>query len=357
MKKIDYLKSFSPMWFAVSMGIGGFANVLLHIMEDSSILSLLATVIVIINTIFFTIFLIPWILRWFIHYDSLSKDLKHPVYSNFFVTMPVALMILATNIMNVGSHFFEMSTLVTIAFVFWAIGVTLTLIFSVTTTYNMMMTDTIHPQMTNFAWFISPVASIIVPLLGNNLVKFYATNNLELAHLINFVDISFYGIGFLLFIILSGIIFNRFLFHKMPGSMVLPSFFILLGPIGVGTISLMGLSSVNTLLGLLPTANVLNFLALILWGFGFWALGLLMSITFMYIKNWKIPFSLSWWAFIFPLAAYTLATISVYHYLNFKFIHVFAIILTFILSILFIITFINTLIGVITLKLFKPIEH
>jgi C4-dicarboxylate transporter/malic acid transport protein len=315
-----------------------------------------ATIIVIINIIFFTTFLIPWIFRWFNHYDHLSKDLKHPVFSNFFVTMPVALMILATNILNIGGSYFTTSTLMTLAFIFWIIGAILTIIFSVTTTYNMMMAQTIHPQMTNFAWFISPVANII-PLLGNNITKYYASSHLEIAQLINLINISFFGIGFILFLILSAIIFNRFIFHKMPGSLVLPSFYIMLGPIGVGTISLMGLSSANVTLGLITSVQVLNFLALILWGFGFWALGLLILITIMYIRQGKIPFSLSWWAFIFPLSAYILSTISIYHYLHYEFLHTFAMILTSVLSILFLITLTKTAIGMVSKKLFHPVNH
>lgn len=357
MKENQFLKHFSPMWFAVSMGIGGFANVLLHVFESSDIVKLFVWILVVINIIFFTSFLVPWIIRWFTHYDDLSKDLKHPIFSNFFVTMPVALMILATNIMNVFSPIVEKDKLMIFIVVLWIIGAILTIVFSVATTFNMMMKDSIHPEMTNFAWFISPVANILVPLLGNNVAKYYIGVNIDLAHFINFINLSFFGIGIVLFFILGGIIFNRFLFHKMPGSMVLPSFYIMLGPIAIGTISLMGLASVNVSLGLLDSVKDISIIAILLWGFGFWALGLLLSLTIMYIKKDKITFSLSWWAFIFPVSAYVLATMNVYHYLHYEFIHVFAYIITVILSVLFVVTFAKTVKGIVLKTLFQPIHH
>jgi C4-dicarboxylate transporter/malic acid transport protein len=351
MKNNAVIRHFSPMWFAVSMGMGGFANLLYQLGSNSEFLKVSGIIIAIINVMVFVIFLGPWILRWFIHNDKISEDWKHPITSNFFITMPVALVLIATHLLMMGAAIFGISSSMTISLVLWVIGMILALLFSVYTTFNMMLHETIHPMMTNFSWFVSPVASIIVPLLGNSLVKYYALSNTPLAEFINIMDIAFYGIGFLLFIILSSIVFNRFLFHKLPGSAVLPSFWILLGPIGLGTVSLMGLAEANVLLGWIYTVQFINFLAIILWGFGIWAFSLLVMITGMYMKDGSIPFSLSWWAFIFPLDAYSLATLSVYKYTNILAIKYFALLLTILLSTLFIVTFIKTLLGVIKKEL------
>ncbi|MHB1407679.1 MAG: SLAC1 family transporter [Desulfitobacteriaceae bacterium] len=50
---------------------------------------------VIINV--FLLFIVPWVARWFLHFETLKQDLQHPVMSNFFVTMPVGAMIVGTN--------------------------------------------------------------------------------------------------------------------------------------------------------------------------------------------------------------------------------------------------------------------
>lgn len=348
------VRHFSPAWFAASMGIGGFANLLYQIAPGNMFFEILGQILWVINTILVGVLIVPWVLRWIIHFDKLSEDLKHPVMSNFFVTMPVAGIILATNFLLMGRNYFSMQFLMNMSLVIWIFGVVLALLFSVYITFNMMMSDTIHPNLTNFSWFIAPVASIIVPLLGNSLVKYYIGSNIQLANLINIIDLTFYGIGFVLFIILSSIVINRFIFHKMPHAMVLPTFWIILGPIGVGAISLMGLADANVALGFLLSTETIKLFAVIFWGFGLWAFGLILLITLKYLKNGEIPFSLSWWAFIFPLGAYSLASLSIYNYSHIKIIFVYTIILTILLSIIFIITFIKTIIGIVNKKLISP---
>ncbi|MGD9909673.1 MAG: C4-dicarboxylate ABC transporter [Candidatus Izemoplasmatales bacterium] len=354
MKNNQLVKQFSPMWFAVSMGIGGFTLVIYQMSSMISFFKIIAIILAVFNLLVFITMLIPWTIRWFSHKESVNQDIKHPVSSNFFITMPVGLMLIGLQMVMIGSPYFGMIISMNIALIIWFFGVILALIFSVATTFNMMRNDSISPELTNFSWFISPVATIVVPLLGNNLVKYFFANNIALATFINLIDISFFGIGIILFMVLISIVMNRFLLHKMPGSMILPSFWILLGPVGVGTVSLLGLAETNTLLGWISSSEGLNILAYILWGFGIWAFSLLIVVSIYYIKSGKIPFSLSWWAFIFPLSAYSLSTLNLFHMTQVIVIKYYLFLLVFILIILFIVTISLTIKGVINKKLLYP---
>jgi len=357
MKNNQLIKHFSPMWFAASMGIGGTANLMYQLGSQANLFKVIGLILAGLNILVFIAMLIPWILRWFVHYDTVMSDVKHPVSSNFFVTMPVAMMLIATHVIMMGSSYIGVSSAMTIAVILWSIGVVLVLAFSITTTFNMMKQESIHPQMSNFSWFISPVASIVVPLLGNNLVKYYALFNIPLASFLNVIDIAFYGIGFLLFIILLSIVLNRFLFHQMPPAMVLPSFWIILGPIGVGTMSLMGIADASAILGLITDVQGIHMLALALWGFGIWALVLISVITINYVKEGKIPFSISWWAFIFPLAAFTLSSLSIAQVTQVNVIKYFGFAMTAILSIIFLMTLFKTIVGVFNKTLLLPKQN
>ncbi len=350
------IRHFSPAWFAASMGTGGLANLLYQLENNSQLLKTIAQILGVLNLIMFISFLIPWILRWVFHLDKLKEDIKHPIMSNFFVTMPVAGIILGTNFFIMGKDYFSMPFITTLSLVFWCIGVILALILGIFITYNMMMSENMKPEITNFSWFITPVASIVIPLLGNMLVKYYVFINLPLAKFINLINLNFFGIGFTLFIILSSIVLHRFIYYKMPPAMVLPTFWIILGPIGVGTISLMGLADTNVLLGLLQSSDSIKLLAMIFWGFGLWAFGLISLVTIKYLKQGKIPFSLSWWAFIFPLAAYSLSSLIIYQYTKVQFIFIFTIILIILLVIIWVITLIRTIIGIANGKLLIPAD-
>jgi tellurite resistance protein TehA-like permease len=221
----------------------------------------------------------------------------------------------------------------------------------------MVHKSSVGHEVTNYSWFITPVASIVVPLLGNLLAKDYIQTSIQTAKFINLIDIVFYGIGAMLFVIFSSIVLQRFISHPMPDSIATPTFWITLGPIGVGTISLIGLGDASKMLGLLASVDALKFLALILWGFGLWTFLFVLAISIRYLIKDKIPFSLSWWAFIFPLAAYTLASYSVYLYTKVDAVYWYVIFLASLLSLLWAVTLIESFIGVYNRKLlFPPIE-
>jgi C4-dicarboxylate transporter/malic acid transport protein len=344
----DIIRNFSPAWYAAVMGTGGFANLLYLLSSRFAFIKPISVALFFLNIFLFLILIVPWILRWFFHFDKLIFDLKHPIMSNFFVTMPVGGLILGTNFFIIGKEYFNISFIIIVSLILWIYNVLFSLIFGVFVTYNMMATENIGPELTNYSWYITPVASVIVPLLGNLLIKSYIEKNLELAKFINFIDMIFYGIGMMLFIILSSIILNRFINHKMPHSSTAPTFWILLGPIGVGTISLMGIADISKQLRLINSTDTLYLLSIFLWGFGLWAFIITLVITIKYIKQNLIPFSLSWWAFIFPLSAYALATFNVYSYLKMQPIFWYLVLLIILLAFMWIITFIKSIIGTIS---------
>ncbi|MBB6063345.1 C4-dicarboxylate transporter/malic acid transport protein [Thermosipho japonicus] len=356
-KKVKFseiIKYFSPAWYASVMGTGGLANVFYMLSSKMHFLKSFAISLFFLNIFLFFFLLIPWILRWILAFDKVIEDLKHPVMSNFFVTMPIGGLILGTNFFIIGKEFISMSIILGFGIFFWIFSVALSLIFGVFVTYNMMLSENIGPELTNYSWYITPVASVAVPLLGNILANFYLKTNIEFAKLINIIDISFYGIGMILFIILSSIILNRFINHSMPHAATTPTFWIILGPIGIGQVTLSGIADISKKLGLISSGATLKLLSIILWGFGLWAFLLTIIVTLNYIRRGGIPFSLSWWAFIFPLSAYTMSTLNVYMYTKIKLIYWYAIFLASILTLIWVSTFVRSLIGTLNGKLLIP---
>lgn len=85
-----------------------------------------------------------------------------------------------------------------------------------------------------------------------------------------------------------------------------PAIWINLGPLGAGAVALLNLTK------MLPVAgDAFRAFAFILWGFGLWWLAMAVLMTLHYLRNLHLPYSLAWWAFIFPLGAYVSATYNV----------------------------------------------
>lgn len=346
--------NFSPIWFAAVMGTGGLANILVMLAQKMPVLMWGAQALLWFNALLFIVLLIPWGARWIWSRDRAVADLKNPLLSNFYSTMPAAAIIVGTNLLLIGPAFFAETILIRTGLILWLAGMLLAFLFSIAGMYNLFNTESVGPESVNMAWLMSPVVNIVVPLLGNLLVLRIAAGNPELALFINLIDTSFYGIGFMLFLVLSGFIFGRLIQHGWPPAMMAPSFWILLGPIGVGALALIGLSEASELSGLIGNVQILKYLATVLWGFGFWAFLLILAVTTRYLQKGGIPFSLSWWAFTFPLAAYAMSTLAVAGFWTSQVIFVYGLLLSALLLALWAIILFRTIAGAIKGALLVP---
>lgn len=108
----NLVRYFSPAWYASVMGTGGLANVLFLLGSRMPFLKPISFGLLWINIALFVILIGPWIARWFLHFDKLVEDLKQPIMSNFFVTMPVGGLILGTNLFIIGKGHFSMPFIV-----------------------------------------------------------------------------------------------------------------------------------------------------------------------------------------------------------------------------------------------------
>jgi C4-dicarboxylate transporter/malic acid transport protein len=347
----EMVKHFSPAWFACVMGTGGLANLLYLLHSNISFLKPLALILFWFNVVLFITIFVPWLLRWFMHFKNLLSDLRHPMMSNFFVTMPAAAVVLGTNFFIIGKEYFAGGFLDGLGLVMWIVGAILILAISVFVIFNIFSQDNIDIEHVNFSWFIPPVVGALLPMLGKWLVSAYLITNTGLAQTINISDLVYYGISITLFIILAGVVLNRFVFNKLPKDGLLPTFWIILGPVGLGSAALMDLSDSAKALNLINSVDTLKLVAIIFWGFGLWALLLTFAITFYYLRRGKIPFTLSWWAFIFPLAAYALASYNIYNYTKIELVYWYTLFLAALLIFLWVITSVNTISGIIKNKL------
>ncbi|MEA3292458.1 MAG: SLAC1 anion channel family protein, partial [Pseudomonadota bacterium] len=140
----------------------------------------------------------------------------------------------------------------------------------------------------NPAWFIPVVGNILVPIAGVPL---------------GYPEISwfFFSIGIVFWLVLLTIFFNRIIFHDPMPQRLVPTFFILIAPPAVAFIAWFKLGG-----ELDAFARVLYYTAL------FFSLLLATQIG----KFARLPFFLSWWAYSFPLAALTVATMLMYQELQ-----------------------------------------
>lgn len=358
MQEKHFIKHFAPGWFAVTMGTGGLANILFGWGRDFAPLSYCGITLAGLADILYFLVLIPWLIRWVTHFEYVRRDLHHPLTTNLFVTMPVATVIVGTNVHLIWSRYLTQDTVFILAFIAWVVAIAGVTFFTFFTSFRIMSVEVSpHPEMVNFSWIMSPIANMAVLLIGNPVLSLTIQHRPGWAMSIFVANTALLGIGFFLFVFISAIIFVRLAHHPLPPAETTPSFGIFLSAAGLLVSAIIDLSRNAKAMGLIGETTTSAICALSIWGFGIWILVIIILISIYQLRRGGIPFSLGWWAFVFPLAAYTICSQKIASCFPSPVTYGFAVFLTALLSVLWLYTSINTLQGVISGLFFmgKPI--
>ena len=270
----DRLQFFPIMMFAIIMGLSGLTLVYKRMSEMLFFPSIVVTVMTIITTVLFFTILYFYILKLIKHKNEVKKEFSHPIRINFFAASSISTLILSMIYRN---------DIDLAAQIFFFVGACLHIFFTFYT-IKYWINNNLEMQHSNPAWFIPIVGNLIVPIAGKGFID-------------DSVLYFYFSIGIFFWIILFSIILNRIIFHNQFAPKFMPTLFILIAPPAIGFISYIKLT------------GHLDFFAQILFN-----LGLFFTIlVFVMYKNFiNIKFFISWWAFTFPMAAITLATVLMY---------------------------------------------
>jgi len=281
------LKNFPISWFAVVMGFAGFtiawdrAETILELPFKISPFFLVVTVIIfcLLSLFYFT--------KFIKYRPEIVKELNHPVKLSFFATFSISLILLSIALLHKSPE---------VSKYLWVTGTVLHLfatlyVMSVWITHTKFEIHHINP-----AWFIPVVGNILIPIAG---VHFFSTE----------ISWFFFSIGLVFWLVLLTIIMYRIIFHEPIAERLLPTLFILIAPPAVGFISYMHL-----------IGGVDGFARILYYSGAFLTLLLLTQGKRFY----RLKFFLSWWAYSFPMAAITIATLAMYHHTGLEFFYLLA---------------------------------
>lgn len=274
------LQFFPVMMFAIVMGFTGLAIVIKKLNEFLYFPSFLIPIFGFISISLFCIILFIYIKKLISYKEEVLKELQHPIRINFFAAISISMLLLSifykNNMDSLSNIFFIIGAILHIFFTFYTI--------------KFWINNDFEVQHSNPAWFIPVVGNLIVPIAGKDFIS------------IDFLYFYF-SIGIFFWIVLFTIILNRIIFNKQFAPKFMPTLFILIAPPAIAFVAYIKLTS------------TLDLFAYILYNLG---LFFTILVFIMYKKYIKIKFFISWWAFTFPTAAISIATILMYE-LNHKF--------------------------------------
>ena len=273
--QIDRLKFFPIMMYAVVMGLGGLTITYQKAALWLNFSPIIGQFFTYLTTILFIAISVIYAIKILKYRVSVKKEFSDPVRINFFAAISISMLMLAI----IYKEEFSI-----VSAIFWYFG---TILHFYLTMYTVSFWINQNQQLdhSNPAWFIPIVGNVLVPVGG-----------------VGFVDLTvliyFFSVGMFFWIILFSVILNRIIFHNQMAVKFMPTLFILIAPPAIGFIAYFKMFGV-----------VDNF-AMTLFSL---ALFFTLLVAFMYKNFIKIKFFISWWAFVFPIAAMAISTMLLYH--------------------------------------------
>ena len=270
------LKHFPAPFFATIMGLGGFTIALEKAESTLGLPAGISPIFLWLSGLLFIAITIGYAAKWIRYPGAVKKEFNHPIRMNFFPAFSIAMLVLSIATLH---DYHALSKYL------WYTGTIIQLVLTIHILSEWIHQQHFEVQHSNPAWFIPVVGNILVPVAG-------------VEHAAGEASWFFFSFGLVFWILLQAIVLNRIIFHHQPlPGKLLPTLFIMIAPPAVGFIAYTKLGGeIDTL------ARVLYYTGLFI--------TLLLLAQFKYFT--KLKFFLSWWAYSFPMAAMTIATMVMF---------------------------------------------
>ncbi|MES9860046.1 MAG: SLAC1 anion channel family protein [Candidatus Thiodiazotropha sp. LLP2] len=275
MKEDSRLAHFPISFFAMVMGLAGLCIAWEKAQAGFQLPFRIEMALIPFTVLVFIILVVLYGMKLMRHPSQVVKELNHPVKLNFFPAVSISLILISITLLQ---------TQPSISYLLWSIGSALHLGFTLYVMNIWIHHDKFEIHHINPAWFIPVVGNVLVPVAGT-------------AHGHYEISWFFFSIGIVFWMVLFTIIIYRVLFHNPLPDKLMPTFFILIAPPAVGFISYVKLNG-----GVDNFAHILYYSGLFL----------TLLLASMAIRFSRLQFFLSWWAYSFPLAAITIASLLMY---------------------------------------------
>ena len=291
--------------FAMVMGLSGLTLVWQKSAAVFGFSPIMGRGLLILTASLFGVLLIAYGIKSIRYPGAVRGELNHPVKLSFFPTISISLILLSICALHLAPG---------LSLGLWGVGTAAHLLFTLYVLSVWMNHDHFEIHHMNPAWFIPVVGNILVPIAG-------------VAHGYAEVSWFFFSVGVVFWLVLMTMVFNRMVFHQPLPEKLLPTLFILVAPPAVGFIAYFRLTGEVD-----AFARVLYYTGLFL------TLMLLTQVN----RFVRLKFFLSWWAYSFPLAAITVATLVMAQAVGGAWFHGLAVVLLAVLSMVLLMLVVRT---------------
>ncbi len=258
--------------FAIIMGLSGLSIVFAKAYHLINMPYWIYGTLLFVDTVLFLGIFTAYIFKWLLYPEAVKKEFYHPIKSSFMAAISISFLL-------VSIAYYDFAP--TVSILFWYIGTPLQLAFTLIIIHYWIRNEfkVVH---SNPAWFIPIVGNVLVPVVGVEAAPIW-------------VSLFFFALGMFFWVVLFTIMMYRIVFHHPLAKKLMPTLFILIAPPAIGFVSYFRMSN-----------GSIDMLSMFLYFIALFTLFLLLFMVKMFDTK---QFFISWWAYTFPLAAMTIATL------------------------------------------------
>jgi len=266
------LEYFPVQLFAVIMGVSGLAIVFAKAYHLIDMPYWIYSILLFVDTILFLGIFTAYMFKWLLYPAAVKKEFYHPIKSSFMAAISISFLLFSI-------AFYDFAP--TVSILLWYVGAPLQLFFTLIVIRYWIHNDlkVVH---SNPAWFIPIVGNVLVPVVGVEAAPVW-------------ISLFFFTLGIFFWLVLFTIMMYRIVFHHPLAKKLVPTLFILIAPPAVGFVSYFRI-----------TNGSIDMFSMFLYFIALFTLLLLLFMVRMFDTK---QFFISWWAYTFPLAAITIATL------------------------------------------------
>jgi C4-dicarboxylate transporter/malic acid transport protein len=294
----------TPNWYASIMGTGVVAVAAATLPWQPSGLHTAALAVWALAAFLFVALTAATVTHWVRHPGAARRHLLNPVMGHFYGAPPMAMLTVGAGTILLGRDVLGLRAAVEIDWVLWFAGTATGLAAATVVPFVMFTWQDVRPDSAFGGWLMSVVPPTVSAATGSLLVPYAPAGQARLALLL--CCYAMFGMSVLASIVVVTLLWYRLAVYKTGAATMVPTLWIVLGPLGQSIAAANLLGGVASQALPAPYSTALQAFGVVygvpVWGFGLLWGAIAGAITLRTARE-HLPFSLTWWSFVFALGS------------------------------------------------------
>jgi C4-dicarboxylate transporter/malic acid transport protein len=302
-------KQLGPNWYASVMGTGIVANAAALLPVTIAGLHAFAIAIWVLASVLLVGLVGASVVKWTAHTEAARAHFEDPAMAQFYGAPPMALLTVGAGALLVGRSLMGLHAALIVDAVLWSLGTAAGLASSAAIPFLMFTRHKLEQQSTLATWLMPIVPPMVSAATGAALIAHLPAGQLRLTLLL--ACYSMFGLSLIASLVIISLVWARLAYHGPGSAEAVPTFWIVLGPLGqsITAANLLAVQAPHAIGA--PYATAMRAMGVLygapVWGFAMLWLVIAAAITISTARR-HLPFSLTWWSFTFPVGTVVTGT-------------------------------------------------